>query len=1364
MKHSLIAGAATAFVFLPAALHAQIYTAPYGPGGTWNAYQVITTPANWSAADAAARAKTAADTGLPALAGNSTPGHLVQISSEDENTFVALMAAQAPNSGNSNIWLGLNDVVAEGRWEWAGTTGGSGTNGEEVLDEDTSFSAWAPGEPNNAGSGEHAAEMRTDGLWNDNNGSNVTRRYVIEWEIHADAPIEGALQIPVYYTAPYGRDGKWNLYRVVATASTSFTAIADLAAQQTAADTGIAGVTNGSVRGHVASISSAAENDFIFRIGCMASNNSIAFWLGATDDPAFGGTEAGTSKTEGWVWAGTDEPFTYNNFRRRYPANAEEPNNAGTGENFVEMQTVTGFWNDVAETSTYRRYIVEWDTEQDEPIAGAALPPSLLPAEFPTLSGTDAVGTWDVRILRGVANAGSNFPNALGVAYGLTPGATASNGTQPVINCTDGVTGSNTDGRSTSGLFWPRLPYVGDQAGDDNHFVILAKTQLVIDTPGRYAFCVHADDGHYFRITGGPANGVQLLQVSGLGHADPGDPGAFYYPANNNSTGAHGIYQLAAGTYDVQFLGYEGSGGSMFEIAWAPVPEDWELGTDFGNWSASWRLLGGPQGGSPILPASLNVPAPSNGNWSVASTAPGNAAFGSLADGVAAFQSSNLGAEIHPVINFADPNNAGNRGRFGNDVPFPSDDPSVDENYFASGGRGQITITQPGLYTIAARVDDWYALRISAPAQIRGRVWGVTSQGFLDSNDPQTMHWGVSTSDCRVAVYFPTAGTYDLDFIFCENTGGSSLEFSYVPGLALAEADTPNWRLLGNNSALTPVLPPALANAPEIVDGQWNVHVVHNAPEELVSIENAVDALQSADGDHITAPSPVINFIDPDAPGVGGIFAGDLPVPGQLDDVNDDNFALHARASLQIESSGVYTFGVRASDGFALRIKNVPWLAVNHTSSDAGIDPADPTTIIYRPGTTALTDRVYRAAIELAAGNYEVDFITFDRTADFHAEVYVSRGNNAATDEYAVSGTAAASGSTEGGGAVISVNDGWRLVGYVPSGLATIGLDSDGWTVQQSAPRSSAPPADITGYTWGSSGQALAAAEGWLDSTGAGAASVVTLHGVPQINYNDPGNGGPGSILNDRPIPTNTPADNSSNTDDNYYATRMTGVLVVEKEGTYAIGFQSDDGMYFEFTGPNAPVFTRLTANATGTADPVDAAVITANSDGVEGARFQVDGGTGNSRSIAEVHLTPGAYPIKSVWYEGTGSSYCEIFASPSPAYGRPLSLLVMNGASAAIADVDGLKLGAGTTPEPPPAADLAITSLALTEGNAVTFTWTSAPGATYTIETSTSLQNGAWTPVETNYPSGGTTTTYTSQALDPGTTQIFWRVRQNNN
>ena len=317
------------------------------------------------------------------MAGNTTTGHLVQIGASYENDFVCAASVLTPGSGNSNVWLGLNDVVTEMfnspiGWEW------SGTAGPEVLD-DGEFYAWAPGEPNNSGE-EDVAELRTDGMWTDNKDNATTiRKYVIEWEINSASPIADARQYQVYYTAPFGPGGTWNLYKAVFQ-GTTFAGAHGIATTTTADSTGIAGVVGNPTNGHLVSVGGQMENDFVFQIMAYSSMGSVNTWLG-TDDPASGGTESGFSKTSVWVWAGTSDPWTYEKFSSRpriaaainTPASSGEPNNGnGAGKPYAEM-TSNSFWNDAVAPSamgnTCQRYVVEWDIGSATPIAGAATSP-----------------------------------------------------------------------------------------------------------------------------------------------------------------------------------------------------------------------------------------------------------------------------------------------------------------------------------------------------------------------------------------------------------------------------------------------------------------------------------------------------------------------------------------------------------------------------------------------------------------------------------------------------------------------------------------------------------------------------------------------------------------------------------------------------------------------------------------------------------------------------------------------------------------------------------------------------------------------------------------------------------------------------
>ena len=104
-------------------------------------------------------------------------GHLVNITSAQENTYIrSIMGGES--------WIGASDADSEGRWVWIGgpeadlnffngAVGGTTVPGQ--------YENWRNNEPNDAGSGEDYAVMRTDGFWNDLRGIN-SRRYVIEWD------------------------------------------------------------------------------------------------------------------------------------------------------------------------------------------------------------------------------------------------------------------------------------------------------------------------------------------------------------------------------------------------------------------------------------------------------------------------------------------------------------------------------------------------------------------------------------------------------------------------------------------------------------------------------------------------------------------------------------------------------------------------------------------------------------------------------------------------------------------------------------------------------------------------------------------------------------------------------------------------------------------------------------------------------------------------------------------------------------------------------------------------------------------------------------------------------------------------------
>ncbi|CAN5684644.1 hypothetical protein BH11PLA1_BH11PLA1_02140 [soil metagenome] len=87
--------------------------------------------------------------------GVSLGGHLASIQDADENEFVRASVLGFDGVFNRRGWIGFTDRVSEGNFEW--------TDGSPI-----SFTAFASGEPNNAGGVENYVEMLgSNGFWND---------------------------------------------------------------------------------------------------------------------------------------------------------------------------------------------------------------------------------------------------------------------------------------------------------------------------------------------------------------------------------------------------------------------------------------------------------------------------------------------------------------------------------------------------------------------------------------------------------------------------------------------------------------------------------------------------------------------------------------------------------------------------------------------------------------------------------------------------------------------------------------------------------------------------------------------------------------------------------------------------------------------------------------------------------------------------------------------------------------------------------------------------------------------------------------------------------------------------------------------
>jgi hypothetical protein len=183
----------------------ELFTAPFGEGGTWNLYQRIERNVTWDNARRMA-GELKAPAGNPALS-----GHLVTFSSLAESQFMRQVA------GRASAWCGLTDDERFGGEE----AGADPLHGWKwITGEPLTFTHWRPSEPDNwSDAGEDAVWFNNHGNWTDKGnglaGQTSDRAYfIVEWETRSPTAVEGAIAMtqawPAGVEMPPLLPGKWN--------------------------------------------------------------------------------------------------------------------------------------------------------------------------------------------------------------------------------------------------------------------------------------------------------------------------------------------------------------------------------------------------------------------------------------------------------------------------------------------------------------------------------------------------------------------------------------------------------------------------------------------------------------------------------------------------------------------------------------------------------------------------------------------------------------------------------------------------------------------------------------------------------------------------------------------------------------------------------------------------------------------------------------------------------------------------------------------------------------------------------------------------------------------------------------------------
>jgi hypothetical protein len=116
------------------------------------------------------------------------------------------------------------------------------------------------------------------------------------------------------------------------------------------------GRTHQDVHGHLATITSDAENRFL--IETFHNANPWPTWIGLTDNEAYGGSESfgqANPTVDGWVWV-TGEPITFHGWVTGRPDNTNDEDYALIGSSWG----IDSLWND-GQDSWHAAFFVEYD-------------------------------------------------------------------------------------------------------------------------------------------------------------------------------------------------------------------------------------------------------------------------------------------------------------------------------------------------------------------------------------------------------------------------------------------------------------------------------------------------------------------------------------------------------------------------------------------------------------------------------------------------------------------------------------------------------------------------------------------------------------------------------------------------------------------------------------------------------------------------------------------------------------------------------------------------------------------------------------------------------------------------------------------
>jgi hypothetical protein len=400
----------------------------------------------------------------------------------------------------------------------------------------------------------------------------------------------------MYFTAPFGEGGTWNLYELSGGAASSnpryapsHTPAWNGAGWQDArldAESRVERLSGKQVRGHLVAIESAAENEAVQ----TRAGRGGPYWIGLSDDEAYGGGESASVPPNptldglkglhgesgdgvGWKWSNGDS-FGFANWAEGQPSGEDDFDYVGV----YSQKTNAGQWFD-SPGDVAQRWITEYDTE---------MPYDFLvdqqPRHVPGPSG--GWGTWGVREVTGVGS-------VLGLNGTLEQLLEIPSGTKVVDYQTSVLDYSDYESRPTHAPIEVDRRF--ETPGAQDHLAMVAHSTIRIPEGqgGNWRFRVTSDDAAELWIKNRSFHSVSGWETVVSPY------GSMAIELNRSMATSEGIIELPPGDYEVELIYNEFAGYAALEVSAS------------GPGSQEFALIGDPgaaiQGATPYVLEQFHV-------------------------------------------------------------------------------------------------------------------------------------------------------------------------------------------------------------------------------------------------------------------------------------------------------------------------------------------------------------------------------------------------------------------------------------------------------------------------------------------------------------------------------------------------------------------------------------------------------------------------------------------------------------------------------------------------------------------------------------------------------------------------------------